>query len=37
MKALMYLGEKKLAIREVPEVQGSFAVEVLGAAICGTD
>ena len=37
MKALMYLGEKKLAIQEVPEAQGSFVVDVLGAAICGTD
>ena len=37
MKALMYLGDQKLAMQEVPEAQGSFLVEVLGTTICGTD
>lgn len=37
MKALMYLGEQRLEIQELPDPQGDFLVRILGATICGTD
>jgi len=37
MKALMYLGERKLDVQSVPEPQGAFVVRVSGCDICGTD
>ena len=37
MKALVYVAEKQLEVRDVPEPQGEFLVRVLGCAICGTD
>lgn len=37
MKALMYLGEKKLAMQTVPDPEGEFIVRVHGCDICGTD
>ena len=37
MKALIYQGERKLAVQSVPEPQGAFIVRVSGCDICGTD
>ena len=37
MKALVYVAEKQLEVRDVPEPEGEFLVRVLGCAICGTD
>ena len=37
MKALVYVGERQLEVRDVPEPKGEFLVRILGCAICGTD
>ena len=37
MKALIYQGERKLAVQSVPAPQGAFIVRVSGCDICGTD
>ena len=37
MKALIYQGERKLAVQSIPAPQGAFIVRVSGCDICGTD
>lgn len=37
MKALIYQGEKRLTLEDIPAPEGPFVVRVLGCAICGTD
>ena len=37
MKALLYLGEKRLSVTDVPDPSGAFLVRVHGCTICGTD
>lgn len=37
MKALMYVGERKLEVQDIPTPEGEFLVRVAGCAICGTD
>lgn len=37
MRALLYLGERNLEVREIPEPEGAFLVRILACDICGTD
>ncbi|MDR1800693.1 MAG: alcohol dehydrogenase catalytic domain-containing protein [Lachnospiraceae bacterium] len=37
MKALLYQGDKKLSLTQIPEPEGEFIVRVKACTICGTD
>ena len=37
MKALMYIGDQQMEIREIKAPEGPFLVKVLGCTVCGTD
>jgi len=37
MRALLYLGDRRLELRDVPDPTGEFLVRVHGCDICGTD
>ena len=37
MKALMYIGDQQMEVREINAPDGAFLVKVLGCTVCGTD
>lgn len=37
MKALMYIGDQQMEVREIPKPDAPFLVKVLGCTVCGTD
>ncbi len=37
MKAMMYLGDQAMELRDIPKPEGEFIVRVLGTTVCGTD